>query len=285
MVAEEPAEYTAEPDDFEEMPFWLGIELTEIRMSVLDPVIQLPLINDDVIYEPAYTVAQAARLARMSPVTVRHWLIDYRYANREMKPVFGLPPKIQEDDLEPMISFVQLAELVVAKRLRQGEAALDIAGQVRAPMPLKRIRAAHEYARKVMGVDYPFAHLHLQDQGGHTMHEFEEQAKGGPKGYLALDAGGNWMLPDVVEKELRHFHHQQDDMAAEWYPLGDDEPIRLNPRIRGGQPTLVKIGITVATIVRRIERGERREIVAYDYGIDLPTVEAAMTAARRYAAA
>lgn len=249
-------------------------------------VIQFPLINDDVIYEPAYTIAQAARLARMPSVTVRRWILGYEYADRRMKPVFGVQQSAQEDgELEPMLSFIQLSELVVANRFRQGEAAQDIPGQKRVPMPLKRIRAAHDYARTAMGVDYPFAYLKLQDQGGHILHEFEAQATGGPKGHLALDAGGNWVLPELVVTELHHFKYQEDGMAAEWYPLGTQQPIRLNPRVRGGQPTVVKTGVTISTIISRIDRGEKREIVAYDYGMDLSSLEAAVTAARRYLAA
>ncbi len=188
-----------------------------------------------------------------------------------MRPVFGRRISEQDDQPELLISFIQLAELVVANRFRQGDAAAAVEGQRKTPMALKRIRAAHDYARNVMGVDFPFASLKLQDQGGHVLHSFEQEAKGGPKGHLALDAHGQWALPQVVARELKHFRYQMDGMAAEWFPLGQDSPIRLNPRVRGGQPTLDKTGVTVSTIVHRIERGERREIVAYDYGIELAT--------------
>lgn len=175
-------------------------------------MIHVPLIDDDVIYKPAYTIGQAARFAQMHSVTVRRWLLGYRYENHEMQPVFGAV-NLGGNDPELMLSFIQLCELVVANRFRQGDAATEILGQRKTEMPLRLIRDAHKYAREKMGVDYPFANLRLQSQGGHILHEFEEST--GSRGDLALDAGGNWVLPGIVSEELEHFKYQQDGSVAE----------------------------------------------------------------------
>jgi len=118
----------------------------------------------------AYSVAQAARLARTSPATVRNWLLGYEAPGHKMKPVFG--PRKKEAG-EPL--------LIVVTRFRQGKGR---------PLPLWRLRAAHEFARERLGIDYPFASGRFKVEGGHIIHEFEESHPG--PGRIAIYLNGNY---------------------------------------------------------------------------------------------
>jgi uncharacterized protein (DUF433 family) len=244
---------------------------------------QLLPIKDDALYEPTYTIGQVAGVTGIHHVTVRRWLLGYDYGGRHMDPVFSHHIQEIEGEFPLLVSFVQFSELVIAQRFRQGTAAMEIPGQNKVAMRLKRIRAAHKYARERMGIPYPFASLKLHDFGGHIMHQFEESTSG-PQGYLALDLGGHWVLPTLVEKAIGDFKYQEDGVATEWFPLGDDQPVRMNPRIRGGQPTVIETGVTVMTVAGRINRGENPEIVAYDYGISSAAIDAAVRTSKLFAA-
>src|SRR3972149_3647087 len=86
----------------------------------------------------AYTVPQAARLAHSSSATVRRWLKGYEVPGHRMTPVFGR--KIEAPEAGPLlVSFLELVEIVVVARFRQGAD-----GHHR--VPLERLRQAHDFA-------------------------------------------------------------------------------------------------------------------------------------------
>src|SRR3712207_2622998 len=64
----------------------------------------------------AYSVGQSAELARTTPATVRRWLMGYSVPGHRMLPVFGG----QRRGSGPLVvSFLELAEIVVVARFRQ----------------------------------------------------------------------------------------------------------------------------------------------------------------------
>ncbi len=100
---------------------------------------------------PVYTVSQTARLAGVSPITVRRWLYGVDNASTKMRPVFGEKGRLKENTVE--VSFLQLAEIVVVGRFRQRRVKLDA------------LRQAHAYAVELLHLEYPFAWLHLKTDG------------------------------------------------------------------------------------------------------------------------
>jgi uncharacterized protein (DUF433 family) len=183
-----------------------------------------------------------------------------------MEPVFGPQPLVSGEGEPAMVSFLQLAEVVVAADFRRGSPGHP-------PIPLKRIRGANTYARQVLDVPYPFAHLKLEEYGGHILHEFDEKHPDGP--LLALSAGGQWVLPGIVRTDIAHFDYE-DELASKWFPLGRDVPIVVNPRVGAGRPTIAGTGVTVRSIQQRSRAGESAAFIAQDYGIDESAVEQAL---------
>ena len=59
---------------------------------------------------PLYTVPEAAHMAHVSSNTVRNWL----YGTERHEPLFRVPPA-------PMVSFLQLVEIVIAANFRKAE--------------------------------------------------------------------------------------------------------------------------------------------------------------------
>jgi len=121
---------------------------------------------DQFRYGKAYSVRQAARLAGVSPSTIRRWLTA------------GEPAA----DVSS-VSFLQLIEMVVVAQFRRGKR----------PIPFDRLRCAHAFAQERLGTLFPFASLDLREHGGQLLHEFDASDAHGPA--LTLDIDGHWAIP------------------------------------------------------------------------------------------
>lgn len=218
----------------------------------------------------AYTIAQAARLAGTSPATVRRWLAGYEAPGHQMMPVFA-GQEAGRASAPLVISFLELVEIVVVARFRKGSPG----GQ---PVTLERIRRAHAYSREQFQLPYPFASLNLRESGGHILHQFEAQEPG--PALLALDMGGQWVLPGLVREELDRFEFS-DRLVSRWFPLGKQVPIVVDPHIAAGRPTIAGSGVTVEIIRKRFQFGQSIDFIARDFELRRSDVEQAL----RYAAA
>lgn len=206
--------------------------------------------------KPAYTIAQAAHFAGTIPATARRWLYGYDQPGHQMQPVFG--PK-DRTALVAAVSFLELAELVVAVRFRRKGLTLD------------RLRRAHGFAADRFGLPFPFATLKMKTDGRHVLHEYEEEEPG--VHLLALDLSGQWALPNSVAESLESFDFEGSLWAARWFPSGKQVPIVIDPRMGAGNPTVVGRGVTVSAIYRRWKAGQRIPFIASDYRLPRDTVE------------
>jgi uncharacterized protein (DUF433 family) len=208
----------------------------------------------------AYTLAEAARLAKMSPQNVRRWMHGYQPPGHPVEPVFNGK---ERDSRTPAVSFLELVELAIAGEFLRGTPGMK-------PASLARVRAAHRYLCDQLGVEFPFASVRLQTEGGRILHDFgERQPKGGS---LVVSAGGQWVLPEPIQEELDALRYR-DGLAAEWFPFGSSVPIRINPLIAAGRPTVAGTGVRVETLRERAAAGEPIECLSEDYGIEPSTIE------------
>ena len=204
-------------------------------------------------YGKAYTVGQAARLTGVAPATVRRWLTAY-----------------ESPDDGAGVSFLQLIEIVVVGQFRRGKR----------PVQLDRLRRAHASTRALFGTPYPFASLDLREVGGRVLHEFDEVDEHGSA--LALDLGGQWVIPGCVSKMLERVDFSHADRLAErWFPAGREIPIVLDPRIGAGRLTVHGTGVTIDTIYGRFQAGDSIEFLAEDYDLDSAAIQEAIRYADR----
>lgn len=231
------------------------------------------VVFDEFLTGKAYTVTQAARLVKTSPQNVRRWLRGYTAPGHSMAPVFS---RVSAD--EPVaISFLQLVEIAVVARYRR----LDSVGQ--RAVPLDRLRRAHDYARQVLGVAYPFASLELRTQGGHLLHDFAVREPGA--GTLALDLHGQYVLPFAVDDALQQFDYDETktppfQMAQRWFPFGRHVPIVIDPHVSAGRPIVAGTRVSLVIIRDRFTAGESIADLADDFELAPAVVEQAL----RYAA-
>lgn len=179
-----------------------------------------------------------------------------------MRPVFG--GKEKTPDEVARVSFLELSELILAARFRKLK------------IKLPRIRQAHDFARREWGQEYPFAHFDLLSLGGHILRRFEE-TEPGPGRFVVLTAPDQYVLPDLVEDELRRFDYNDEDrLATRWYPYGRDIPVVVDPRFAGGRPTIAGRGVTVEILRKRWKAGESFDSIARDFKLKPPLVEAVL---------
>ena len=213
-----------------------------------------------------YSFREAAHLSGVSSGTVRNWLLGYvSQSGQEVPPL--LPTR---SDQGPMVSFLQLIEIVVAARFRMAERT-----------KYEVVRTAHQNAKAYYHLDYPFAYLNLRAVGGHII----SLMHGGPQSsYQAIDDLPQRTLPGLVEEVVEQLEYYE-EYAAKWYPVGKDVPIVVDPLYSSGVPTIKGRGVTIHLIHRRFKYGKQRiEYIASDLELDRDLVEKALQYAEQVAA-
>jgi uncharacterized protein (DUF433 family) len=211
----------------------------------------------------AYTVAQAARLARTTPQTVRRWLLGYDVPGHHMDPVFGSREHDSTTNLQ--VSFLELVEIAVAARFRN----LD-------KVQLARIRRAHAFARRRLNVPFPFASLDFKVLGGHLVHDFEVEEPERASGPMAFDTDGQWALPLIIQEELESIDYLDDHLAGRWFPFGRGAHIIVDPHYAAGRPVIEGTRIPIQTLRQRWDAGDNLRTLAHDYGLTISVVEEAI---------
>lgn len=220
---------------------------------------------------PLYTAPEAARLAHVSTATVRRWLYGYDTPARHMEPVFR-EPDAQTRRGAVEVSFVQLAEIYVASQFRKRR------------ISLQRVRSAHDFARSVWSLDYPFAHLKLGSDGPRVLAQYEEQEPGKPR-FVVLGGSGQLVLPGHVVDAIETFEFDEHELVARWFPVGRTVPIVIDPRFSAGLPTIPERRVTIGAIHKRWRDGNQDiKFIASDLKLDIGTVEKALRYAEQVAA-
>ncbi len=222
--------------------------------------------------EPMYSFAEASRYADVSRGTVRNWLLGYEAKDRKASPLFT-----PSEEQGPVVSFLQLVEIIVAAKFRK---ALH--------KPYAVVYAAYRNAKGLFDTEYPFAHLRLESLGGHIVHIREE---GLTEGYQAMDQPGVRSLPGLAIPEQRlselvlelvgqlDYEHQ---LARRWYPIGKDIPIVLDPTVSAGLPTIEHRGVTVDILLKRWRVAKQSiDFMARDFELDRKVIESALQFADR----
>lgn len=215
--------------------------------------------------QPMYSFGEAARLAHVSPSTVRNWLIGYTDRGREIPPLFSS----HTSDI-PRVSFLQLIEITVAAKFRKAKG-----------VSYPRVYAAYANAQQSYNLQYPFAHLKLESLGGHIIARMNGEEPG--QSHQTLDSPAQWSLPGLVLETIHQIVYEE-DLAARWFPVGQDQPIVVDPRISTGIPTIVGRGVTVKTIRKRWKAGYKIDFIAQDLALETSLIETVLQYGEQVAA-
>jgi uncharacterized protein (DUF433 family) len=197
-----------------------------------------------------YTLAEASKYARMSRMTLSRWFKGDGYCER----VFAVGET-------KVITFADFVQALAVRNLR-----------LHYNVPLQKIRAAVELARKDYGMDYPFAREN-------TTYLFENEI---------------WIKPersDLVQVSGKQ-HHQSGmtRVIAQFYKDVSFDPatgladkykafergglkITMNPRLRLGEPMVDGCGYTPQALAEAAKAEGSTEEAARMYGVTKEQVE------------
>ena len=209
-------------------------------------------------YAPIYTVAEAARMVGIHPLTVRRWMFNKNTA---------APPPLTGGDGPLLLSFLSVIEIVVAKSFR------------RLGFQTRYIREARDYALERLEVDYPFASLRLRTAGCRVLAEWESAHPSDAGSMIVLKrhaepGAEQWSLPNLVQEAIAAIEFASDELAERWYPMGKDIPIVVDPRFAAGRPVIDGTRVSVEAVNSRIKQNLPREFIMDDLRVNNDAIDA-----------
>lgn len=221
------------------------------------------LFQTDPLERPRYGVAAAARHVRISPSTLRSWVVGRPYQTSEGDSYFHplIDPPVPGD---PRLSFSNLVEAHVLRSLRTGH-------EVR----MSAVREARDYAVKKFKIKRLFLSDDLRTAAGKLFIErFGE--------LVDLSHSGQLALTEIFMGHLQRIDRSIAGLPLRLFPviaslgLDSQKIVAIDPTVSFGRPFIAGKGVRTATIVERLDARETPEVVAADYNLDDSEINAAI---------
>lgn len=217
--------------------------------------------------QPAYPLAEAARILGTNPSTLRSWFHGRNYATKGGRRRSAPVMQATQEAGAPL-SFIDLIEAHMLLAIRKGYG-----------IPLKRLRDAMEYLRE-KGDDLLFlAHENFKHDRQHLYIQED-------KHLLSLSERGQHVNRHVIADGLKQIVHGEDGYADKFFPLlkgQGQNTIMLSPLVGFGRPVLARRGVSVQAIAQRFDAGEHLADLATDYGVTMDEIEDAIRWNTRHA--
>jgi uncharacterized protein (DUF433 family) len=212
---------------------------------------------------PAYTLAEAARYARLPSATLRSWVLGRQYPTTEGPGDF--PPLIRPASRQPpWLSFSNLIEAHLLRSLRTEHG-----------VPVKALRTALSYLEKKLGIDRLLLRPELRANAGRLfLGRYGE--------LIELTASGQLAMRRLFDEHLKRVEWDSSRFPVRLYPFisasapSAERPIVIDPRISFGRPVVVRKGVSTSTIAERVDAGESVKEIAADYDLAPDEIEQAV---------
>lgn len=201
---------------------------------------------------PAYSLAEAARYTKAHPSTISSWF------NRDTT----LGPALAGRQKGKPLSYLQLVEVAFVVTARR----LDIG--------LGEIRNTRNYFRQQFHSEFPFATYRFQTEGYYLLVDFLEVDPNAERERFILGGmSGQLAWARLLGERFLEFEYE-DDLAIIWHVAGPNSPVRIDPRMNFGAPTVH--GIPTWAVKGRYEAGEWGEEIQEDFNLESSEVAAAL---------
>lgn len=203
---------------------------------------------------PRYTIGQAAYYLRISPTTLRSWVVGRPYPT-EGGERYSLPLICKPDILDARLSFNNLVEAHVLRALR-----------TRHKVPMPALRAALDYAESQFEIRRLLLSEELRAAAGSVFLERLGEL-------IDLGRSGQLVIQELLQAHLQRIDRDLEGLPVRLFPvttsgLGGPKLVVIDPQISFGRPYIAGKGVRTSTIVERLDAGETREAVARDYGLE-----------------
>jgi uncharacterized protein (DUF433 family) len=209
---------------------------------------------------PLYTVADAARVVRIRPATLRSWALGRTYPTSQGKKDWR--PLIQiADPRNARLSFANLVELHVLSVLRGKQVRVD------------RIRDATEFIRSEMKTQHPLADVDTHTDCVNIYVEY--------LGRLVNASTSQEDLRPLIERYIQRIERDAKGLARRLFPITRDDgtnaqSVVIDPSFRFGRPVLTSTNLETAVVADRFFAGDSAGELARDFAIDEATIEEAI---------
>lgn len=201
---------------------------------------------------PAYTLTEAARYTQGHASTVSSWF------NRDT----SLGPALVGRQKGNPLSYLQLVEVAFVVTVWN----LDIT--------LGEIRNTRNYFRQRFNAEFPFATLRFQSEGYNLLLDLQQvEPSGERERFLLGGKGGQLAWSPLLGERFLEFEYEN-DLAVIWHVAGPRSPVKIDPRMNFGAPTVN--GIPTWAVKGRYEAGEVVEEIQEDFNLESAEVVAAL---------
>lgn len=213
--------------------------------------------------QPAYSLAEAAHYLRLSPVTLRSWVVGRPYPTS--RGLRSSAPMVQPARKHPSIlSFWNLVEAHVLRALRT-EHGVSVA----------HLRKALRYAEGELGIEKLLLRKDLMTDAGRIFLERYGEL-------IDLSRSGQLAMRSVLEVHLRRVDWDAKSLPIRLHPflsadaMATDHPITIDPQVAFGRPVVRRVGVSTRAIAERVDTGESIQDIAADYDLTEAEVEQAV---------
>jgi uncharacterized protein (DUF433 family) len=212
---------------------------------------------------PRYGIVSAARHVRISPSTLRSWVIGRPYQTSEGEsysyPLINRP--VTEDS---RLSFSNLVEAHVLRSLR-----------TRHDIRMSAVREALAFAAERFKIKRLLLSDELRTAAGRLFIERFGQV-------LDLSRSDQLAITEIFMGHLQRIDRSIEGLPYRLFPviaslgLSSQKIVAIDPSISFGRPFIAGKGVRTATIVERLDAQEPREAVAADYDLSDSEINAAI---------
>jgi uncharacterized protein (DUF433 family) len=209
---------------------------------------------------PLYTIAEAARVVRIHPATLRTWALGRSYPTRSGRKSWS--PLIRAaDSALGRLSFTNLVDVHVLSLLRGKQVRVD------------RIRSATKFIRDQMKTEHPLADVDTHTDCVDVYVEY--------LGRLVNASTSQAALRPLVERYLNRIERDENGLASRLFPITRDDgsnarTILIDPSRRFGRPVLASTNLETAIVADRFFAGDSTAVLAADFAISETEVEEAV---------
>jgi uncharacterized protein (DUF433 family) len=207
--------------------------------------------------EAIYTIAEAARLLRLKPNTLRYWLEGMTRQGHRYEPVIRRTATGSGE-----VSWPEFIEAGWLSEYRQSKVALP------------ELRDFVTRARDEFGVEYPFATEKPLKSGRDLVRRIQDDTALPHDLQLVRYRDDQLILTEVGNLFVSKVEFDVETTGAiRYWPRGRDKLVVIDPLVNYGAPTVN--GIRTEALFEQIRAGQDFARVASDWGLDVSVVQRA----------
>jgi uncharacterized protein (DUF433 family) len=204
-----------------------------------------------------YSYADADRIAAVSRGTSKRWIEGYTRkavdgARASFPPVTPGRTVVGEG-----VSFFDLVEILAIGSFR------DIG------FPVRTVRRIVEECQQLFGVEHPLSMLEFKASGRSIF----VKKDGVLRDVLKRKAQPAW--DEILGPFLEKLDYR-DAVAHRYWPLGQGQPVVIDPEYGFGQPVVAGSGVRTEIVLERVRAGDANDEIAKDFGLSKAEVESAI---------